>query len=110
MITIDSVEMVDVREAAELMHRTPETIRRWAPSHRVRAVKHGNRLLLRRGDLLRLDQARDRSAARLLAEWAELVRTTQTAGSEGSSSRDLILGDRAGRRQPGAIRATGRAR
>ncbi|MGZ4597558.1 MAG: helix-turn-helix domain-containing protein [Actinomycetes bacterium] len=90
--------MVDVREAAELVHRTPETIRRWAWTHRVEAVKHGNRLMFRRDDLVRLGQAGDQQPpARSLTAWVEQVRAANTTGAPGGTSRDLVLEDRAGR-------------
>lgn len=94
--------MVDVREAAELMHRTPETIRRWAWTQRLDAVKHGNKLLFRRDDLLRLGRSEQAPATRSLAEWAKLVRAGQTRAVPGGSSRDLVLEDRSGRDESAA--------
>lgn len=102
MISINGVEMIDVREAAELMHRTPETIRRWAWTQRVDAVKHGNKLLFRRDDLLRLGRSEEAPATRSLAEWAELVRAGQSRAVAGGSSRDLVLEDRRGREESAA--------
>ena len=91
--------MVDVREAAELVHRTPGTVRRWARTHRVHAVKHGNKLLFRRDDLLRLGTGGESAGPSLsLADWAKLVRAAAT-GTPGGSSRDLVLEDRAARQE-----------
>lgn len=51
MIMIGGVEMVDVHEAARLAHRSPETIRRWVWSGRIRAVKQGNKYFVPRDDV-----------------------------------------------------------
>ncbi len=98
MLTIDGVEMVDVREAAELVGRSPETVRRWAWTHRLDAVKHGNKLLFRRQDLLALVGAPvPTTSSHSLADWADRVRAVSGSGHPGSSSSDLVLADRAAR-------------
>jgi hypothetical protein len=94
MIVIDGVEMVDVREAAELSHRTPETIRRWVWSGRVAAVKDGNKLFVRRSDVAS-SVSRDRDSAHSLREWARRLPRRETG--TGASAADLVLDDRAER-------------
>jgi len=93
MILVDGVEMVDVREAARLAGRTPETIRRWVWSGRLSATRSGNRLLVPRGDVL---ASSDPEAPRpgSLAEWAAQLRTTRGGARTAS---DLVLDDRAAR-------------
>ena len=91
MIVIDGVEMVDVREAARLVGRTPETVRRWIWSGRLPASKRGNRLFIQRGDL---PASSDAGAPRpgSLAEWAAQL----PAGRRGArSASELVLDDRA---------------
>ena len=93
MIVVDGVEMVDVREAAELSRRTPETIRRWVWSGRVHSVKNGNKLFVRRADLSPgSGEGPDEQPALTLKEWAKLLPTNGDA--TGVSARDLVLQDR----------------
>lgn len=94
MIVVDGVEMVDVREAAELSRRTPETIRRWVWSGRVHSVKNGNKLFVRRADLVPVSSEGPEGGSPLtLPEWVELL---PTSGDDvtGVSARDLVLHDR----------------
>ena len=102
MLMVDGVEMVEVREAARMARRTPETIRRWVWSGRIAAVKQGNRLLVPADSIAELAgvstaDARQGSTADLsLPEWAEQV-TASRDGVAGSTAADLIRDDRAGR-------------
>ena len=106
MIIVDGVEMVDVREAATLVRRTPETVRRWVWSSRLHAVKHGNKLMVPRHQLLEVggDAAVGSSPTanvesdRSLSAWVEEVDRTLTGGGETLSARELVLADRAARR------------
>ena len=93
MIVIDGVEMVDVREAAQLAGRTPETIRRWVWSGRLSATRSGNKLLVPRVTYLR-PRTRKLLARRSLAEWAAQLRTARGGARTAS---DLVLDDRAAR-------------
>lgn len=88
MLIIDGVEMVDVQEASRIARRTPETVRRWVRSGRIRSIKQGNRLFVSRVDL---EEGRDGgSAARLsLRDWAALV-ATRSGGAPGASAKDLL--------------------
>jgi excisionase family DNA binding protein len=101
MIMLDGVEMVDVREAARLAGRTPETIRRWVWTGRAGAVKQGSRLLIPRAAIETLagagrTRADDDVPASSLADWAAAI-STGRAGKSGASAADLIFEDRAGR-------------
>lgn len=104
MIEVDGVEMVDVREAARLAGRTPETVRRWVWTGRVTAVKQGTRLLIPRAEILTKQPGEAASAgeATSLRGWAERARRAhQHPSGAGRSARDLVLADRTGRGQPG---------
>ena len=93
MIVIDGVEMVDIREAARLAGRTPETIRRWVWSGRLSATRSGNKLLVPRRDLLASsDPEGPRPGS--LAEWAAQLQATRGGARTAS---DLVLDDRAAR-------------
>jgi excisionase family DNA binding protein len=72
---IDGVEMVDVRRAAQLVRRTPETVRRWIWSGRLPAVRRGNRLLVARQALDDLTSSRATTAGPELSlrAWAALA-------------------------------------
>ena len=92
MIVVDGVAMVDVREAAELSRRTPETIRRWVWSGRVHSVKNGNKLFVRRDDVADADGGPADEATVTLREWARLL--PKNGDAAGISARDLVLQDR----------------
>ena len=98
MVVIDGVEMVDVHEAADLVRRTPETVRRWVWSGRIAAVKKGQKLFVSRQQLLVASgaQAPARSERLTLSAWAEELRQVPTSGSR-ATARELVLDDRAGR-------------
>jgi excisionase family DNA binding protein len=102
MIVVDGVEMVGVREAAELARRTPETIRRWVWSGRIQATKEGNRLLVPKEAVVALggreaSEASTAAGERLsLRDWADRVRADRS-GKQGATAADLVVGDRAGR-------------
>ena len=103
MLVVDGVEMLDVRETARLVHRTPETVRRWIWSGRLPARRHGNKLLVARPDVAATTRADSRhDALPSLADWAALVERERRAGAlgpsgEGTSAADLVLADRAER-------------
>jgi excisionase family DNA binding protein len=91
-------EMVDVRRAALLLGRHPETVRRWVWSGRLPARRHGNRLLLRRADIEALAESQGIGTL-TLAEWAEQARAVREAPGRdsGVSLSDLVLEDRRAR-------------
>lgn len=92
-----SIEDMDVQSAAKAAGRTPETIRRWVWSGRLKARKQGNKLMVRRSDVERLaGPARQQQLS--LREWAALARTAlMSSAGPYSSAADLVLGERAGR-------------
>ena len=85
-------EMVDVRRAALLAGRHPETVRRWVWSGRLSARREGNRLMVARRDV---EALAGREGLPSLAEWAARaqVARAQTKG-RGRSASDLVLDDR----------------
>jgi len=99
---IDGVEMVDVRRAAQLVRRTPETVRRWIWSGRLPAVRRGNRLMVARQalDLDDLTSSRATTAGPELAlrAWAALAadecRAADRRPSVGKSAAELVLAGR----------------
>jgi excisionase family DNA binding protein len=102
MLVLDGVEMLDVRETARLVGRTPETVRRWIWSGRLAARRHGSRLLVTRDDVDRLIHSRPAPARLTLSAWSAAVDEQRQAGalgdmSEDSSAADLVLDDRASR-------------
>jgi excisionase family DNA binding protein len=85
--------MLTVRDAADEVGRTPETIRRWVWSGRLPASKSGNRLTVARDDL---ERAAGRASRSDLAAWVDQV-AAQRAGEEQAETRsaaDLVLADR----------------
>ncbi len=98
--------MVDVREAAGLASRTPETIRRWVWSGRLEARRQGRRLLVARDDVLRLSGQPANSGPELtLREWATQARRSRGAqGGGAKTASDLVLADRGARSAGGGAR------
>jgi hypothetical protein len=92
-------DMIDVRSAAAIARRHPETVRRWVWSGRLAAQRQGNRLLIARADLEAVG-ASDGTALTSLAAWAEGARAAREAAATaiaGSSAADLVIEDRAQR-------------
>jgi excisionase family DNA binding protein len=97
----ESEEMVDVRGAARLVGRHPETVRRWVWSGRLHARREGNRLLLRRADVEAL-AASQGTRPLTLAQWGARARAVRASGRGkglGGSAADLVLEDRRARSQ-----------
>ena len=95
--------MLDVREAAQLAERTPETVRRWIWAGRLTARRHGNRLLVTRRDVEALVHGEPSASSLTLADWARLVAEHRRSGALGRTERgggsaaDLVLDDRRSR-------------
>lgn len=99
--------MLDVRRAAALVGRHPETVRRWVWSGRLPARRQGNRLLIARADVEALAASAGRPVT-TLAAWANRARAARkAAGANGSgrSAADLVIEDRAHRSRPARARA-----
>lgn len=98
MIVIDGVEMVDVHEAARLVGRSAETVRRWVWSGKVGAVKQGNKYFVPRAELPEAGPDGSPAAETLsLRSWAELAAHRRHRGHPEGTGRDLVLDDRAER-------------
>lgn len=94
----DAEDLLDVRRAAALVGRHPETVRRWVWSGRLAARRQGNRLLVARADVELM--AKQRGAVISLAEWADRARAARhAAGADGSapSAAELVIEDRSSR-------------
>lgn len=101
----DAAEMLDVRRAAALVGRHPETVRRWVWSGRLPARRQNNRLVMARADVEALAAAEGRSVVSLAA-WTDRARAAR-AGAIGSgrSAAELVVEDRASRSRPLDARA-----
>jgi excisionase family DNA binding protein len=92
MQSVDGVEVLDVREAAAYIGRTPETVRRWVWSGRVAASRQGNRLLIARRALDAAVSGVPLTAALSLREWA--ASTPRRTDRAETSALSLISQDR----------------
>ncbi len=98
----EDADALDVRSAAALVGRHPETVRRWVWSGRLAAERRGNRLVVARADVEGL-AASDRRAQMSLSGWADAARAVRSAsGAPGSgrSAADLVIADRGERSGP----------
>lgn len=87
--------MVDVNEAAKRARRTPETIRRWVWTGRVKAVKQGNKLFLPLSDIEPADVAVPGGGEPTAwSSWLRRAGEHQHLQPEVRSSADLVLADR----------------
>lgn len=90
-------ELLDVRQAASLAQRTPETIRRWVWSGRLPAQRRGRRLMVARVDVLRLTTGPVVEIGDL-SQWHERAldhaRESSGRSSAPGSAADLVLEDR----------------
>lgn len=103
-----SSDLIDIRAAARLAGRSPETIRRWVWSGRLPARRRGNRLYVAPGDVTALVVGRGGNRALTLGQWAHSVAAAfGERGDEGDrSAADLVLEDR--RLRSGGGGASGR--
>jgi excisionase family DNA binding protein len=99
--------MIDVRRAAALVRRHPETVRRWVWSGRLSAERQGNRLLLARADVEAV-AAGQGEALPSLAEWSDRAHAAREAAGArgcGTSAAQLVIEERAQRSRPREIHA-----
>ncbi|MBA3300907.1 MAG: helix-turn-helix domain-containing protein [Thermoleophilaceae bacterium] len=102
-----SADMIDVRGAAALVRRHPETVRRWVWSGRLAARRQGNRLLMVRADVEAIAASEGR-ALTSLAAWVDRARAVREAAEatvSGSSAAEFVIEDRAQRSRPAEARA-----
>lgn len=92
-------ELIDVRAAAELSGRHPETVRRWIWSGRLVAQRQGSRLLVARADVEDLAATKGARPTSLSAWAAGAVHARDSAAARGTgrSAADLVLEDRLAR-------------
>lgn len=91
-------ELMDVRQAAVLVDRHPETVRRWIWSGKLTAVRRGNRLMVEREALQALG---DTSPKMTLEKWFDGLREMKRESgvvAEGESAANLVIEDRRTRR------------
>lgn len=93
-------DWISVKEAAEVVGRSRETVRRWVWSGELRSLRRGRRHLLPKAELEIVAAAKGRPAAPSLARWTEEAGAALSAGgSHGRpSAKDLVLEDRTRRR------------
>lgn len=95
-----SEDLLDIREAALLTGRHPETVRRWVWSGRLRRHSRGRRLLVERAELVALCGL-DRASGPTLAQWRDRARAFRAESIDGRAPRsaaDLVIADRSERR------------
>lgn len=100
-------DLLDVRHAAAVAGRHPETVRRWVWSGRLPALRRGNRLLVARGDVEAL-VAGSAQPVLSLAAWADRARAAlEQSPGDGriGSAADLVIEDRRQRSDATAARA-----
>jgi predicted site-specific integrase-resolvase len=86
-------DALDVRSAAALVGRHPETVRRWVWTGRLPSRREGNRMIVMREDV---QAVAGRRRSPNLAEWARRASAVRGAGSAASAA-DLVIEDRARR-------------
>ena len=87
-------ELIDVRDAATLVGRSAETVRRWIWSGRLPARRAGRKLLVTRRDLDAFQASR--AATMTLDEWYQryIVNRIRERPRWRGSSADLVIEDR----------------
>jgi hypothetical protein len=97
-------DLIDVQEAAIMVGRNPETVRRWVWSGRLRARKIARRLMIERLELDALIRLGPEGRPGTLAEWlTEMEDVHGTSPRRRSSAADLVIEDRT-RRSTEAVR------
>ena len=91
----DDETMIDVRRAAVLVGRHPETIRRWVWSGRLAARRRDNRLFVTREEVEAVArQGAPRSSLRAWADAARMARAPRRQARAAASAADLVIEDR----------------
>ena len=92
---MNSSDELTINAAAALVDRSPETVRRWVWSGRLKARKSGRHLLVPRAEVEALRASAPSSKRLTLREWgavAERVLNRRVKG--GRSASDLVLEER----------------
>jgi len=96
-VVVNSDELT-INAAAALVERSPETVRRWVWSGRLKARKSGRHLLLPRAEVEALRASAPSNKRLTLPEWGALAeRVLNRRGEGGRSASDLVLEERSRR-------------
>lgn len=89
-------EVVTVRQAARLIGRTEETVRRWVWGGELSSERRGRQHLISRSELEAVAAGRGRPLPLSLARWADEARAAlESTGAKAlPSAADLVLEDR----------------
>jgi len=91
-------DSIDIRQAAVLVGRHPETIRRWVWSGRLAAQRRGKRLFVAPGEVRSVaGQDGALSSLRTWADRARAVRASIGPGAQRESAAILVIEDRLNR-------------
>jgi len=91
-VPVKAQDELTINDAAALVHRSPETVRRWVWSGRLKARKAGRHLLVSRQDVEGLGAAAPFQSRMTLREWGELAqRVLNRPDTGGRSASDLVL-------------------
>ncbi|MHB1527758.1 MAG: helix-turn-helix domain-containing protein [Candidatus Dormibacteria bacterium] len=95
-MTQDVDDRLNFREAALLVGRSPETIRRWVRAGALSVKRDGRRLLVSRQEVRALADEHGHGSGLTLSKWAEAARRAMVAAkvSRPESAADLVLLDR----------------
>jgi excisionase family DNA binding protein len=89
---VKAQDELTINDAAALVRRSPETVRRWVWSGRLKARKAGRHLLVSRQDVEGLVAAAPSQSRMTLREWGELAqRVLNRPDTGGRSASDLVL-------------------
>lgn len=90
-----AAEEITINDAAGLVHRSPETVRRWVWSGRLRARKSGRNLMVPRRDVEVLAAEHGSPKTLTLQEWGDLAqRVLKRPLRGGRSASELVLEER----------------
>jgi excisionase family DNA binding protein len=91
-VLVEAPDELTIIDAAALVHRSPETVRRWVWGGRLKARKSGRHLLVSRKDVEGLGAAAPSQGRITLREWGELAqRVLNRPDTGGRSASDLVL-------------------
>jgi excisionase family DNA binding protein len=92
---VNAPDELTINAAAALVHRSPETVRRWVWAGRLKARKSGRHLLVPRTAVEELGAGASAQKRMTLREWGELAeRVLNRPQKGGRSASDLVLDER----------------